>query len=127
MVNFGNILGGNKNFKIENIQVLIGGSGLRWDGHLSSISVFCRIEQNVLVSGGGEGEIKIWDLEQQTLISSLKGHSKRSILNCLILENSGNELISCADDQTIRFWDLTKNKEYRKINFRTPLAKIILD
>lgn len=57
-----------------------------------------------LASGGGEGNIHLWSLNQDTPLSTLSGHSGRV---CRVeFHPSGRYLASASFDTTWRLWDL---------------------
>lgn len=56
-----------------------------------------------LVTGAWDGTIKIWDLNTNSCVSTLNGHTNW-IASFKLL--STDKLISCSGDQTIKIWDL---------------------
>ena len=72
------------------------------DGSVSSSSL------NV-ASGGGEGDIHFWSLEQDTALSTLTGHSSR--ICRLEFHPSGRYLASASYDTTWRLWDVETTTE----------------
>lgn len=62
-----------------------------------------------LASGGGEGQIHLWSLEQDTPLSTLSGHSGRV---CRVeFHPSGRYLASASFDTTWRLWDIATTTE----------------
>ena len=62
-----------------------------------------------LASGGGEGNVHLWSLEQDTPISTLSGHTGRV---CRVeFHPSGNYLASASYDTTWRLWDVQTTTE----------------
>lgn len=62
-----------------------------------------------LASGGGEGNINLWNLEQDTPLSTLEGHSGRV---CRVeFHPSGRYLASASYDTTWRLWDVQTTTE----------------
>ncbi|OJD29275.1 serine threonine-protein kinase prp4 [Diplodia corticola] len=62
-----------------------------------------------LASGGGEGQIHLWSLEEDTPISSLSGHTGRV---CRVeFHPSGKYLASASFDTTWRLWDVNTTTE----------------
>ena len=41
---------------------------------------------------------------------------------CLICDKDERKLISCADDKTLRFWDVNSGQEIRKIELTAPVG-----
>ena len=57
-----------------------------------------------LVSGGNDGLIKIWSLnESGRMIRNVTGH--RGFINCLKFSDDGKSLYSASSDRTIRVWN----------------------
>ncbi|KAI9888254.1 MAG: hypothetical protein M1814_000803 [Vezdaea aestivalis] len=62
-----------------------------------------------LASGGGEGNVHLWSLDQDTPISTLSGHNGRV---CRVeFHPSGQYLASASYDTTWRLWDVNTNAE----------------
>lgn len=62
-----------------------------------------------LASGGGEGNVHLWSLDQDTPISTLSGHSGRV---CRVeFHPSGKYLASASYDTTWRLWDVETTTE----------------
>lgn len=62
-----------------------------------------------LASGGGEGDVHLWSLTQDTPISTLSGHSGRV---CRVeFHPSGKYLASASYDTTWRLWDVETTTE----------------
>lgn len=62
-----------------------------------------------LASGGGEGNVHLWSLDQDTPVSTLSGHSGRV---CRVeFHPSGRYLASASYDTTWRLWDVETTTE----------------
>ena len=62
-----------------------------------------------LASSGGEGDIHLWSLEKDTVLSTLSGHSSRV---CRVeFHPSGRYLASASYDTTWRLWDVQTTTE----------------
>lgn len=62
-----------------------------------------------LASGGAEGKVHLWNLEQDTPISTLEGHSQRV---CRVeFHPSGRYLASASEDTSWRLWDVETSNE----------------
>jgi WD40 repeat protein len=68
-----------------------------WDFKKSS-------NDSLLYTCGGDAHCKCWDFETSQLIRTFEGHKQTVFGIRLIFEK--NLMISCSQDQTIRFWDL---------------------
>ncbi|TWT94472.1 WD40 repeat domain-containing protein [Stieleria varia] len=64
---------------------------------------------NCLACGSREGAILIWDWPTKVLRTRLDGH--KDWVNQLAFDTESQTLVSCAADQTVRVWDLQKNRE----------------
>jgi len=116
MIAAGNWSGGIKLYSVPNLEEtksLRGHTdrvgGIAWaptatldDGGLSPESVN-------LVSGGGEGDVHLWNLVQDTPVATLSGHSNRV---CRVeYHPSGKYVGSASYDTTWRLWDLETTAE----------------
>ncbi|OAA32884.1 WD40/YVTN repeat-like-containing domain protein [Moelleriella libera RCEF 2490] len=62
-----------------------------------------------LASGGAEGLVQLWSLNQDTPLSTLKGHSQRV---CRVeFHPSGRFLASASEDTSWRLWDVESSSE----------------
>jgi len=57
-----------------------------------------------VVSGGVEGEVRLWELRSREMVSHLKEHS--TVINDLTLYQDDVHLLSCSRDRAILCWDL---------------------
>jgi serine/threonine protein kinase len=79
-------------------------------GHLNSIHTLTFNEDGkILVSGGADQTIKLWDLKTNQLLHTLKGH--QSIIETVIFTPDHQFLISGSWDYTIRIWDYKNQVE----------------
>ena len=62
-----------------------------------------------LASGGGEGDVHLWNLEQDTPIATLNGHTARVCRT--VFHPSGSYLASASYDTTWRLWSLETQQE----------------
>ncbi|KAJ5232611.1 hypothetical protein N7468_005567 [Penicillium chermesinum] len=62
-----------------------------------------------LVSGGGEGNLHLWSLDQEKPLATLSGHSARVCRTDV--HPSGRYAGSASFDTTWRLWDIEKQKE----------------
>ncbi|KAL8946226.1 MAG: hypothetical protein Q9222_007352 [Ikaeria aurantiellina] len=62
-----------------------------------------------LASGGGEGDVHLWSLTQDTPISTLSGHTAR--VARVEFHPSGQYLASASSDTTWRLWDVSTTSE----------------
>ena len=62
-----------------------------------------------LATGGGEGDVHLWSLSQDTPISTLAGHTAR--VARVEFHPSGQYLASASSDTTWRLWDMATTSE----------------
>lgn len=62
-----------------------------------------------LASAGGDGDIHLWSLGQDTPISTLSGHTARAVRTAF--HPSGRYLASASYDTTWRLWDVNTTQE----------------
>lgn len=69
-----------------------------------------RLPTNVrfVVSGGAEGELRVWELKTRQMISNLKEHTAR--VNDLMLFPNDQFAVSCGRDRCLLTWDLRAEK-----------------
>ena len=71
----------------------------------------------LLISGGHDHLIKIWDAESGKLIKTLKGHTKD--VTSLALHPSGSLFASSSADGTVRLWATPSGNELQVIRQHT--------
>jgi WD40 repeat protein len=71
-------------------------------GHLTNINSLA-VNDDFLLSGSEDGEIKVWDLNTHSCIRTLKQHFG---IESLVITEHGNELLSGLSDGTILKWNL---------------------
>lgn len=93
---------------------------MRWDleqnkvirnyhGHLSG--VFClglHPSLDVLVTGGRDSTVRIWDVRTRNQIFVLGGH--RDTVNAVLTQGVDPQVISASVDSTVRMWDLAAGR-----------------
>ncbi|HEY9810405.1 MAG TPA: NB-ARC domain-containing protein [Halomicronema sp.] len=78
------------------LKSLFAHQGLIW-------SLAFRGDGKILVSGGEDGMIKLWDVETGMCEKVLHGH--QSLVLCAAFQKKGNLLATGSSDRTIRLWD----------------------
>lgn len=60
-------------------------------------------ESNTLISGGGDSNVYIWDLETGTCKATLTGHT--DYIHCVAVLETSNRCASGSEDGSVRLWD----------------------
>ena len=112
----GNWAGGIKLITVPNLEekaILRGHTdrvgGLAWFPGATLPNSTVSEEGVNLVSGGGEGNVNLWSLTEETPIRTLSGHTSRV---CRVeFHPSGRYVASASYDTTWRLWDVTTGAE----------------
>ncbi|CAO1621629.1 unnamed protein product [Parajaminaea phylloscopi] len=97
----------------EGFSMGVGGTGHGLGTLCSSTRGFGN-EHTLLVSGGCDRELKVWDLETGKLLHKLRGH--HSTVRCLRVLEGRPIAISGGRDATVRVWDISTGKEVRVLS-----------
>lgn len=78
------------------------------DGHVDGVYSLTKDPHslNVIASGSGDGEVKIWDLAERKELLTVKAHE--GVVKGMCFTNLAREnqrLLSCASDRTVKMWD----------------------
>ena len=57
----------------------------------------------MLISGGGNGSIDLWDINTATLLKTLAGH--HGTITGILFSSDGRTMITSSSDGTVRFWN----------------------
>ncbi|MBI5815968.1 MAG: protein kinase [Nitrospinae bacterium] len=91
-----------------------GWESLVMEDHASDVaSVDISRDGSIAVSGGLDRSVKLWSMENGSLLGSLEGHTDR--VNCVALGNDGMRAISGSGDWTCRIWDVEKGETLRTL------------
>ncbi|KAK4648336.1 uncharacterized protein QC761_109120 [Podospora bellae-mahoneyi] len=84
-------------------------SGLAWRPGATLPEANISEDTVNLASGGAEGQVHLWSLNQDTPLSTLSGHSQRV---CRVeFHPSGKYLASASEDTSWRLWDIETTTE----------------
>ena len=76
-----------------------------FSGHKDSIWCLCPISNKILASGSGDTTIKIWNIEDRSIMSILSGHTKRVSVLCYVKEGV---LVSGSWDKSLIIWSKSR-------------------
>jgi len=76
------------------------------DGHADGVYCMARVPTALpyVVSGDGEGEVKLWHLGHRKQLWTAKAHTGR--VRGIAVDPFGELAFTCAADKTIKMWDL---------------------
>jgi len=69
--------------------------------------VYCLLSNGVHLASGIGNDIKMYNVNDGSVISTLSGHS--SLIRDLALTKNGNLLASSSEDSKVRIWNMTTN------------------
>jgi len=78
------------------------------DGHRDGITCVSKHPGKLssIASAAADGELRLWDLANRKCSSSWQGHE--GVVRGLTYTPTGEQLLSCADDKTIKTWSATE-------------------
>lgn len=83
------------------------------DAHSDAVTAIAIADNDMrgkyrLVTGGGEGRVRFWDITQshQTMIVSLKEH--RGAVNCIKVNADSSQAVTASSDGSCIVWDLDR-------------------
>jgi len=85
------------------------------DAHLKSVTALaCTSDSRRIVSGGEEGQVRVWRIgpQSQTLEASMKDH--RGTVNSIRIKSNNEEFVSASSDGSCIIWDMRTFK--RRVN-----------
>jgi len=79
------------------------------DAHIGGVSAL-KLSNNMrfVVSGGENGDVRVWEMRQRQLVSHLKEHTRT--VTQIILFDDDVHAISCSKDKSFLTWDLRQDK-----------------
>ncbi|CAD8100190.1 unnamed protein product [Paramecium primaurelia] len=85
-------------------------------GHLSGISCLSIFpnDNNLLISGGMDSQIKIWDSRQQNNGLTLRSHKLQ--INSMMVSQDGKLLASGSNDGCVKIWEMSTQKQLASFN-----------
>ncbi|KAF9990954.1 rRNA-processing protein sof1, partial [Entomortierella chlamydospora] len=81
-------------------------------GHVDGVYCMAKHPKKLdwLVSGGGDGDLRLWSLSEQKTLWSTVGHKAMITGVSSFLE--GNRFLSCSNDRTVKIWDPTASSSF---------------
>ncbi len=95
--------------EVEHKETLIQGTAKSPEGQRPHISAIKRLEYNPAIVGTAlfDGSVRLLDLQSKTIVRVFQEHQKR----VWAIENIAPQIFaSCADDATIKLWDVRQPK-----------------
>lgn len=96
------------------------------DAHQKAVTALvCSSDSARLVSGGGEGLVRIWRIgkQSQSLEASMKDH--RGQVNCLRIKANNDECVSASSDGSCIIWDLRTFKRRTSLFANTCFKSVV--
>ena len=81
---------------------------------------YSPVNSSVIASAGDTGEIKLWDLQNDT-VTTFRGHTDQ--VNALTFSPNGRWLVSGSDDLTFRVWDVSQQIQIRSLQHISDRAR----
>ncbi|KAF9571378.1 rRNA-processing protein sof1 [Lunasporangiospora selenospora] len=74
-------------------------------GHVDGVYCMAKHPRKLdwLVSGGGDGDLRLWSLSEQKSLWNTVGH--KSMVTGVSSFLEGNQFLSCSQDRTVKIWD----------------------
>jgi WD40 repeat protein len=80
------------------------------------------LNQDVLISGGGDGKLRWWDVQSGKCMQVNDAH--QGTVKSLRRSPHGTRLASCGDDGAIRLWDLHLGKHLQILRRDRPYERL---
>ena len=93
-----------------------------FSGHKKCIQCLCAISNKILASGSRDNKIKIWNIENKVIISTLS--QKTSIVSALCNINEG-VFVSGSGDKSLIIWSLCKIPESPSTSTSTYFHRVL--
>jgi WD40 repeat protein len=98
-----------KNGKGERVR---GGDMPAYDDKAMIGDLIFTPDGKLLLTGGENGEIKVWDWKEREVLRSFKGHDKA--VNAFGMSGDGKRFVTAGADRTVRLWETETGKELRR-------------
>lgn len=104
--------------------------------HAGVFSLNCTKDCKRIVSGGGEGQVRVWEVVyqplSQTFVAAMKEHTTK--VTCIKLSKDNRECVSASADGTCIIWDLVtfrrkqmvlSSSQYQCVIYHPKLPQIV--
>lgn len=98
--------------------ILVHSTGVESQNETATQALDWSPNSDALLLGNNVGDIDIWDVESQILISTLRGHTQE--IMTLKWSPDGTHIASGSPDGTVRIWDAASGTETNIIQFSQP-------
>ena len=90
------------------------------DGHRDGVWCVNRVRKALtrVVSGGVDGELRLWDLSARSTLWKVAAHA--GFVRGVVSDERGERLYSCSTDATIKMWDVDQDKRQRLLEQASP-------
>jgi len=78
----------------------------KWIAHPNTVASLCFIKDKLLVTGGKDAKLQLWDLDDNYKSIAMIDSHWYSVYDLVFVNN---HIISCSRDGSIRIWDLNLN------------------
>lgn len=82
-------------------------------------------DERVLATGSNDNLIRIWDVEERSVLRTLEGHSRH--LLSLAFSSDGSSIVSVGYDRTVRAWDVELGEQSWLSSFEEDESPIVVD
>uniref|UniRef100_A0A3P8QDX7 Groucho/TLE N-terminal Q-rich domain-containing protein n=1 Tax=Astatotilapia calliptera TaxID=8154 RepID=A0A3P8QDX7_ASTCA len=79
-------------------------------------------DSKVCFSCCSDGNIAVWDLNNQTLVRQFQGHTDGA--SCIDISNDGTKLWTGGLDNTVRSWDLREGRQLQQHDFTSQIFSL---
>ncbi|XP_063003080.1 transducin-like enhancer protein 1 isoform X2 [Elgaria multicarinata webbii] len=79
-------------------------------------------DAKVCFSCCSDGNIVVWDLQNQTLVRQFQGHTDGA--SCIDISNDGTKLWTGGLDNTVRSWDLREGRQLQQHDFSSQIFSL---
>lgn len=88
-----------------------------WDGHATAVRSLAVLDDGkLLLSGGEDNTVRLWDMGSGALIKTFRGHD--SAVRAAAASPNGRTLLSASHDATVREWSIARYEELRSLQGR---------